>query len=32
VRQATGPSVNILDCLREPGITSRFYLAQLTIL
>jgi hypothetical protein len=32
VRQATGPSVNILDCLGEPGITSRFYLVQFTIL
>jgi hypothetical protein len=32
VRQATGPSINVLDCLQEPGITSRFYLVQFTIL
>jgi hypothetical protein len=32
IRQATGPSINLLDCLSEPGITSRFYLVQFTIL
>jgi hypothetical protein len=32
VRQVTGPSLNLLDCLQEPGITSRFQTGVFEIL